>query len=121
MLIKAVVTNKPYKFGGNVQNTGLIPYLPSNACVEVPCIADGNGITPMDVGELSMHLAAMNMTNINPLLLAINTTVTKKKEDVYYAAMMDPHTAAELSIDGIIKMCDEMIEAHNSTPFKVLW
>ena len=120
-IIEGVVKNKPFMFGGNVQNTGLIPNLPSNACVEVPCIADGNGITPMYVGELPMHLAAMNMTNINPQLLTINAAVTKKKEDVYYAAMMDPHTAAELSIDDIIKMCDEMIEAHNNTPFKVLW
>lgn len=120
-IIEAIVTNKPYQFGGNVQNTGLIPNLPSNACVEVPCIADGNGVTPMYVGELPMHLAAMNMTNINPQLLAINAAVTKKKEDVYYAAMMDPHTAAELSIDDIVSMCDEMIEAHNNTPFKVLW
>ncbi len=120
-IVEAVVTNKPYQFGGNVQNTGLIPNLPSNACVEVPCIADGNGISPMYVGELPMHLAAMNMTNINPQLLTINAAVTKKKEDVYYAAMMDPHTAAELSIDDIVSMCDEMIEAHNNTPFKVLW
>ena len=120
-IMEAIVTNKPYRFGGNVLNSGLIPNLPSNACVEVPCIADGNGITPMYVGELPMHLAAMNMTNINPQLLAINAAVTKKKEDVYYAAMMDPHTAAELSMDDIIKMCDEMIDAHNNTPFKVLW
>ncbi len=120
-IMEAVVTNKPYQFGGNVQNTGLIPNLPSNACVEVPCIADGNGITPMYVGELPMHLAAMNMTNINPQLLAINAAVSKNREDVYYAAMMDPHTSAELSIDDIIKMCDEMIEAHNNTPFNVLW
>lgn len=120
-IMEAVVTNKPYQFGGNVINTGLIPNLPSNACVEAPCIVDGNGITPMYVGELPMHLAAMNMTNINPQLLAINAAVTKKKEDVYYAAMMDPHTAAELSIDDIVSMCDEMIEAHNNTAFKVLW
>lgn len=120
-IIEGVVTNKPYKFGGNVQNTGLIPNLPAAACVEVPCIADGNGITPTYVGELPMHLAAMNITNINPQLLAIQAAVTKKKEDVYYAAMMDPHTAAELSLDDIIKLCDEMIEAHNNTPFKVLW
>ena len=120
-IIEGVVKNKPFMLGGNVQNTGIIPNLPSNACVEVPCIADGNGITPMYVGELPMHLAAMNMTNINPQLLTINAAVTKRKEDVYYAAMMDPHTAAELSIDDIIKMCDEMIEAHNNTPYKVLW
>lgn len=120
-IIEGVVKDKPFKFGGSVLNTGLITNLPSNACVEVPCIADGSGITPMYVGDLPMHLAAMNMTNINPQLLTINAAVTKKKEDVYYAAMMDPHTSAELSIDDIISMCDEMIEAHNNTPFKVLW
>ena len=63
----------------------------------------------------------MNMTNIMPQLLAIQAAVTKKREDVYYAAMMDPHTASELSMDDIILMCDEMIDAHNNTPFKVLW
>ena len=63
----------------------------------------------------------MNMTNIMPQLLAIQAAVTKKRDDVYYAAMMDPHTAFELSMDDIILMCDEMIDAHNSTPFKVLW
>lgn len=119
-IIEAMVTNVPYKINGNVLNTGLITNLPSNACVEVPCLVDSNGIQPMFVGDLPMHLAAMNMTNINPQLLAINAAVTKRKEDVYYAAMLDPHTAAELSIDDIVKMCDEMIEAHNNTPFKVL-
>lgn len=120
-IIEAMVTNVPYKINGNVLNTGLITNLPSNACVEVPCLVDSNGIQPIFVGDLPMHLAAMNMTNINPQLLAINAAVTKRKEDVYYAAMLDPHTSAELSIDDIVKMCDEMIEAHNNTPFKVLW
>ena len=62
----------------------------------------------------------MNITNINPQLLTIEAAVTKKKEAVYHAAMMDPHTAAELSIDDIWHMCDELIEAHNSTDLKVL-
>ncbi len=120
-IIEAFVTDKPYKIGASVINKGLIPNLPAEACVEVPCIVDGTGINPVYVGELPLHLAAMNMTNINPQLLAIQAAVTKKREDVYYAAMMDPHTAAELSIEDIIKMCDEMIEAHNNTSFKVLW
>lgn len=120
-IMEAIVTDVPYRINGNVINNGVIPNLPANACVEVPCLVDGNGITPTYVGELPPHLAAMNMTNINPQLLTINAAVTKKKEDVYYAAMMDPHTAAELSLDDIIAMCDEMIEAHNNTPFKVLW
>ena len=120
-IIEAMTLNTPYKFGGNVINNGLIPNLPEKACVEVPCIADGTGINPTYIGELPMHLAAMNISNITPQMLAINAAVTKKREDVYYAAMMDPHTAAELSLDDIIKMCDELIETHNATPYKVLW
>ena len=118
-IMEAIVTDKPYKLGGNVINNGLIPNLDKNACVEVPCIADGSGITPMYVGELPLHLAAMNTTNILPQLLTIQAAVSQKREDIYYAAMMDPHTAAELSVDDIVAMCDEMIEAHNNTPFKV--
>ncbi len=119
-IIEAMVTNVPYKIGGNVINNGLIPNLPSDACVEVPCMVDATGINPVYVGNLPLQLAAMNISNIMPQLLTIQAAVTKKREDVYYAAMMDPHTGAELSIEDIIKMCDELIEAHNNTPFKVL-
>ena len=119
-ILNAVVTNTPYSIGGNVINNGVITNLPDNACVEVPCLVDGNGITPTYIGELPLQLAAMNITNINPQLLTIEAAVTKKKEAVYHAAMMDPHTAAELSIDDIWHMCDELIEAHNNTEFKVL-
>lgn len=119
-IIEAMVTNVPYKIGGNVINNGLIPNLPQEACVEVPCMVDATGINPVYVGKLPLHLAAMNTSNIMPQLLTIQAAVTKKREDVYYAAMMDPHTGAELSIEDIIKMCDELIEAHNKTPFKVL-
>lgn len=119
-IIEAMVTNVPYKIGGNVINNGLIPNLPSDACVEVPCMVDATGINPVYVGNLPLRLAAMNISNIMPQLLTIQAAVTKKREDVYYAAMMDPHTGAELSIEDIIKMCDELIEAHNNTPFKVL-
>ena len=119
-IIEAMVTDVPYKIGGNVINNGIIPNLPADACVEVPCIVDATGINPVYVGELPLQLAAMNTTNILPQLLTIQAAVTKKREDVYYAAMMDPHTAAELSLDDIKAMCDELIDAHNNTPFKVL-
>ena len=98
--------------GGNVLNTGLIDNLPPEACVEVPCLVDGSGITPCHVGRLPIQLAAMNMTHINVHLMTIEAARTKKKEDIYRAAMLDPHTAAELSIDDIVKMCDDLIEAH---------
>lgn len=111
-IMEAVITNNPIKIGGNVLNTGLIDNLPSDACVEVPCLVDAYGIHPCHVGRLPVQLAAMNMTNINVHLMTIEAAYTKRRENIYQAAMLDPHTAAELSIDDIIKMCDEMIEAH---------
>jgi len=95
-----------------VINTGLIDNLPADACVEVPCLVDGSGITPCHVGRLPVQLAAMNMTNINPQLVTIEAARTRKKEHIYQAAMLDPHTAAELNIKDIHKMVDELIEAH---------
>jgi len=114
-IMEAIVENKPYLFGGNVINTGgLIENLPVEACVEVPCVADSYGVRPCYVGRLPIQLAAMNMTHINVHLLTIEAAVTKKKEHIYQAAMLDPHTAAELSIDDIIKMTDELIAAHGN-------
>ena len=111
-IMEAVVTNTPIKIGGNVLNTGLIDNLASDACVEVPCLVDALGIHPCHIGRLPVQLAAMNMTNINTQLMTIEAARTRKKENIYQAAMLDPHTAAELSIDDIVKMCDELIEAH---------
>ena len=111
-IMEAIVTNQPYKIGGNVLNTSLIDNLPSDACVEVPCLVDGSGITPCHVGRLPVQLAAMNMTNINVQLLTIEAAVTKDRNYIYQAAMLDPHTAAELNIKDIKSMCDELISAH---------
>jgi len=111
-IMEAMVTNIPYKIGGNVQNNGLITNLPADACVEVPCLVDGAGVTPCHIGKLPVQLAAMNQTHINVHLTAIEAAVTKKREHVYHAAMLDPHTAAELSLDDIVKMVDELIAAH---------
>lgn len=111
-IMEAMITGTPYKIGGNVLNTGLITNLPSDACVEVPCLVDRSGITPCHVGKLPLQLAAMNMTNINVQLLTIEAARTRSKDALYQAAMMDPHTASELSIDDIVSMCDEMLEAH---------
>ncbi len=111
-IMNAMITNKPYRIGGNVINNGLITNLPREACVEVPCLVEKDGIQPTYVGALPLQLAAMNMTNINTQLLTIEAAVTKKKEHIYHAAMLDPHTSSELSIDDIIALCDDLIEAH---------
>ncbi len=111
-IMEAVVTNQPIKIGGNVLNQGLIDNLPADACVEVPCLVDALGIHPCHVGRLPVQLAAMNMTNINAQLMTIEAAITRKRENIYRAAMLEPHTAAELSLDDIIKMCDELIDAH---------
>lgn len=113
-IMEAVVTNKPYQIGGNVLNTGLIDNLPADACVEVPCLVNGNGIDPCHVGRLPVQLAAMNQTNINVQLLTIEAARTRDRNHIYQAAMLDPHTAAELSVDDIRSMCDELIEAHGA-------
>ena len=112
MIMEAMVTNKPIKIGGNVLNNGCITNLPDNACVETPCFVDASGIQPTYVGALPVQCAALNMTNVNVQLLTIEAGITRKKEYIYQAAMLDPHTGAELSIDDIYKMVDELIEAH---------
>lgn len=112
-IMESIVTNTPYQIGGNVLNEDhLITNLPAEACVEVPCLVNGYGIHPCHVGPLPVQCAAMNMTNINVQLLTIEAARTLKKEHIYQAAMMDPHTGSELDIDSIKHMVDDLIEAH---------
>ncbi len=118
-IMEAVVQDTPYKIAGNVLNTHLIENLPTDACVEVPCMVDGTGVHPCWVGRLPVQLAAMNQTNINVQLMTIEAAVTKDKQDIYRAAMLDPHTAGELSLDDIVNLCDELIEAHG--PFMKMY
>lgn len=113
-IMEAIVTDIPYKIGGNVINNGLIPNLPAEACVEVACLVNKNGIQPCAQKPLPLQLAAMNSAMIGVQLLTIEAAVTQKKETIYQAAMLDPHTSSELSIDEIIRLCDDLIEAHGS-------
>ena len=111
-IMEAMETGVPYKIGGNVLNNGLITNLPRNACVEVPCLVDRSGVSPCYVGDLPEQCAALNRTNINVQLLTIEAAMTRKKETIYQAAMMDPHLQSELSIDDIVSLCDDLIAAH---------
>lgn len=111
-IMEAIETGRPYTFGGNVLNTGLITNLPNDCCVEVTCLADKNGITPCYVGELPIQLAALNRTNVNVQLLTVEAALTRNKDYIYYAAMLDPHTSSELSIGDIKNLVDDLIKEH---------
>ena len=111
-LMEAMETDVPYRIGGNVLNNGLITNLPRRAIVEVTCLVDRNGVQPTYVGDLPEQLAAINRTNINVQLLVLEAALYGSRDAVYHAAMLDPHTASELTLDQIRELCDEMIEVH---------
>jgi alpha-galactosidase len=111
-IIHAIETGQPRVIYGNVMNDGLIDNLPRAACVEVPCLVDKNGIQPTKIGALPPHLAALIQTNINVQSLTVEAALTGKREHIYHAALLDPHTAAELDPDQIYQLVDAMIDAH---------
>jgi alpha-galactosidase len=97
---------------GNVPNHGLIDNLPPGCIVEVPCVVDRNGVQPTRIGVLPPQLAALMQTNISVQALTVEAALTRKREYIYHAAMLDPHTGAELDLDQIWNLVDELIEAH---------
>jgi alpha-galactosidase len=111
-IMEAMETDVPFRIGGNIMNTGLITNLPAKACVELACMVDRNGVQGCYVGDLPEQCAALNRTNINPQILAVEASASRRKDTVYQAVMMDPHTAAELTLDQIRAMCDDLFEAH---------
>lgn len=112
LIIHSIETGTPRVVYGNVPNTKLIDNLPQGCCVEVPCLVDKNGVQPTRIGSLPPHLAALMQTNINVQALTVEAILTGKREYIYHAAMLDPHTAAELDIEQIYAMVDELLEAH---------
>jgi alpha-galactosidase len=111
-IIHSIETGTPRVVYGNVANRGLIDNLPQGCCVEVPCLVDKNGIQPTKIGMLPPQLAALMQTNINVQSLTVEAALTGKREHIYHAAMLDPHAAAELSLDQIWAMVDDLIVAH---------
>jgi alpha-galactosidase len=111
-IIHSLETGEPRVIYGNVANRGLIDNLPDGCCVEVPCDVDAHGIRPNPVGEIPPQLAAMMQTNINVQSLTVEAVLEGRRDHVVHAAMVDPHTAAELDLDQIESLVDEMIEAH---------
>ena len=113
-VILSMITGKKDIIYGNVLNTNLIPNLPNNSCVEVPCVVQKDDLVPQVVPPLPIHLANLIQTNISVQQLTVEALKTRKKDSIYYAAMLDPHTAGELNLDQIWRMVDELIDAHGS-------
>ena len=113
-IIRARESNQPVVIYGNVPNNGLITNLPKSCCVEVPCLVNAMGVQPTHIGNLPPQLAALCQTNVNVQELTVEAALSGKREFIYHAAMMDPHTAAQLPLDKIWTMCDELIAAHQA-------
>jgi alpha-galactosidase len=111
-IMEAIETNRPARINGNVPNRDLIPRLPPGCCVEVPCLVDKNGLQPTHIGALPPNLAALMQTNINVQSLTVEAALTCQREHIYHAAMLDPHTAAQLTLDEIWSLVDELLDAH---------
>jgi alpha-galactosidase len=114
LIIHSMETGQPRVVYGNVANRGLINNLPEGCCVEVPVLVDKSGLQPTKIGNLPPHLAAMMQTNINVQAMTVEAALSGKREHVYHAAAFDPHTAAELSLDQIWNLCDDLIAAHGT-------
>jgi alpha-galactosidase len=111
-IIHSIETGMLRTIYGNVPNEGLIDNLPPGCCVEVPCLVDKNGIQPTRIGHLPPQLAALMQTNVNIQSLTVEAALSGKREHIYHAAMLDPHTGAELDLDQIWNLVDDLIEAH---------
>ncbi|MCX7016668.1 MAG: alpha-glucosidase/alpha-galactosidase [Candidatus Sumerlaeota bacterium] len=112
-IVHSIETGQPRVVNGNVPNFGLIPNLPEGCCVEVPCLVDSNGVQPTQFGDLPPQCAALNRLNVNVQELAVRAALDGRRDHVYHAAMLDPHTSSLLTMDEIVDLCDELIAEHS--------
>ena len=112
LIIHSLETGIPRVVYGNVANHNLIDNLPGGCCVEVPCVVDKNGVQPVRIGRIPSHLAALMQTNINVQALTVEAVLQQNPERIYQAAMLDPHTAAELDLDQIWALVNDLLTAH---------
>lgn len=111
-IVNSVWTGEPSVIYGNQRNNGCITSLPDDCATEVPCLVDDRGIQPTHVGELPPQLTALIRTNINVQELTVRALMTENREHIYHAAMMDPHTAAELDLQQIWDLTDDLLASH---------
>lgn len=111
-MMNAMVTGQPYTAYGNLPNTGQIPQLPLGAAVETPCLVDMNGVQPSVVTDIPPQLVALMRSQINVQELTVRALLDEEPEHLYHAAMMDPHTAAELDLRQIRSLVSDLLAAH---------
>ena len=112
LIIHSLETGTPRVVYSNVANDSLIENLPAGCCVEVPCVVDKNGIQPVRIGRIPSHLAALMQTNINVQALTVEAVLKGDPRFIHHAAMLDPHTSAELDLDQISALVDDLLAAH---------
>jgi alpha-galactosidase len=112
LIVHSLETGVPRVVYGNVANDHLIENLPAGCCVEVPCVVDKNGVQPVRIGRIPSHLAALMQTNINVQALTVEAILQQNPDRIYQAAMLDPHTAAELDLEQIWALVDDLLAAH---------
>ena len=112
-IMDAVVTNNPVVIYGNIPNRGYVPQLPKGSAVEVPCLIDASGIQPTCINDIPPQLIALMRTNINVQELTVQALLTERRDFIYHAAMLDPHTASELDLDQIRSLVDELVTEHS--------
>ncbi|HEY2966327.1 MAG TPA: alpha-glucosidase/alpha-galactosidase [Actinomycetota bacterium] len=111
-IIRSLETGEPREVYGNVRNGGLIEGLPDDACVEVPCLVDKNGVQPTRIGPIPTQTLALNRTFVNVAELTVRAALERRRDLVYQAALVDPNAGATLTPGQIVEMCDELIQAH---------
>jgi alpha-galactosidase len=111
-IVHAMLTGRAREIYGNVRNDGWIDGLPADACVEVPCTVDAEGVHPQRIGALPPQCLALNRTFLNVVELTVRAAIERRRDLVYQAALLDPNTAATLPPDRIVAMCDDLIAAH---------
>jgi alpha-galactosidase len=112
IIIHSMVTGTPSVVYGNMPNNGAISNLPDTAIAEVPTLVDRSGLQFTTVGDLPPQLVGYMQPHITQHELFIRAAMEGRRDHVYQAAMFDPLTAATLTLDQIVEMCDELIVAH---------
>ncbi|MET7424778.1 alpha-glucosidase/alpha-galactosidase [Dactylosporangium sp. NPDC005555] len=111
-VIHSMQTGTLRRIHANVANLGLISNLPEGFAVEVPCVVDRLGVRPERVGALPPQCAAVNRGFVSVGELTVRAMLDGDRRLVRQAAMVDPNTAAALTLEQIWALCDDLTEAH---------